>query len=125
MLVASFVAALLSAVEVTYSAPIEGSSPPSDPYNCGYVRTRWNSSAVAGIFALESCTLFYYNETIGNYQDAFAYTLYGGCTCRFYSIVEDCLKNAPVPQYTGSTDRWHEPLFAEPRPTWYTCHESK
>ncbi|KAF9695972.1 hypothetical protein EKO04_006279 [Ascochyta lentis] len=114
MLAFSSIAVLLSAIRITHSAPIENPSLPYDPYNCGYVRTRWNSSVVAGIFALEGCAPFYYNETIGDYQDAFAYTL----------VAEDCSKNASVPQYTGSTDRWHEPLFAEPRPTWYNCYES-
>ncbi|KAF2622123.1 hypothetical protein BU25DRAFT_463082 [Macroventuria anomochaeta] len=97
----------------------------ADPYNCGYVRTRWNSSVVAGIFALGHCEPFYYNETIGAYQDAFAYTLYGGCTCRFYSLAEDCSENVSVPEYTAPTDRWREPLFAEPKPAWYNCYENK
>ncbi|KAF1924502.1 uncharacterized protein M421DRAFT_8804 [Didymella exigua CBS 183.55] len=97
----------------------------ADPYNCGYVRTRPSSSVVAGIFALNKCEPIFYNETISDYQDAFAYTLYGGCSCRFYTLEEDCSISSPVPVYTGSTDRWREPLFADPRPTWYNCHESK
>ena len=86
ILTSSLLAAFLLAIHFTQSAPVK---PPvtADPYNCGYVRTRYNSSVVAGIFALETCTPFYYNESIGNYQDAFAYTLYGGCTCRFYPYV--------------------------------------
>ena len=87
MLATSLLTALLSAVHVTQSAPVDNLAISADPYNCGYVRTRWNSSVVAGIFALGHCEPFYYNETIGAYQDAFAYTLYGGCTCRFYSSV--------------------------------------
>jgi hypothetical protein len=76
--------ALLSAVPITLSTPIGTTAMSEDPYNCGYVRTRPNSSVVAGIFAHDACMPFFYNETIRDYQDAFAYTLYGGCSCHFY-----------------------------------------
>ena len=140
MLVSSLLTAFLSVVQTTQSAPVDNPSMSAEPYNCGYVRTRWNSSVVAGIFAFGACEPFYYNETIGDYQDAFAYTLYGGCACRFYSYVlsqsygallnqdrfaEDCSKNVSVPEYTGPTDRWREPRFAEPKPAWYSCYESE
>jgi len=140
MLTTTFLTAVLSAVRITQSAPVDNLTISADLYNCGYVRTRWNSSVVAGIFALGDCAPFYYNNTIGGYQDVFAYTLYGGCTCRFYSCVpvpgldnallsrsryaEDCSKNASVPEYADPTDRWHEPLFADPKPSWYNCHKS-
>jgi hypothetical protein len=84
MLAVSALVTLLSAVSTTMSAPVDNPAISADPYNCGYVRTRPNSSAVAGIFAYDSCMPFFYNETIRDYEKAFAYTLYGGCTCRFY-----------------------------------------
>ena len=87
MITNPFLAAFMSAIQMTHSAPVENPTTATDPYNCGYVRTRWNSSVIAGIFALDNCEPFYYNETIGGYQDAFAYALYGGCACRFYSCV--------------------------------------
>jgi hypothetical protein len=55
-----------------------------DPYNCGYVLTRHNSSAYASIHAWNHCVVIYYNETIRDYQDAYAYHMYGGCECKFY-----------------------------------------
>lgn len=78
---------LLSAAQLTQSMPVDTLAPLADPYNCGYVRTRLNSSAIAGIFAFDACKPFFYNETINGYQDAFAYALYGGCSCRFYPYV--------------------------------------
>ena len=87
MLANCLLTTLLSTVQITQSAPVNSPTMSADPYNCGYVHTRWNKSAVAGIFALGKCEPFYYNETTGACQDAFAYTRYGGCTCRFYSFV--------------------------------------
>ena len=37
---------------------------------------------------------------------------------------DDCVGNVVVPEYTGSTDRSHEPAFGSPRPAWYHCEES-
>lgn len=87
MFAQSVLATLLLAAPFTRSVPLYDLHISINPYNCGYVRTRWNSSVVAGIFAYGACKPFYYNETIGGYQDAYAYTLYGGCDCRFYSYV--------------------------------------
>ncbi|KAF3053166.1 hypothetical protein E8E11_011289 [Didymella keratinophila] len=101
------------------SAPVGNTANSTEPYNCGYVRTRPDSSAVAGIFAYDACMPFFYNETFHDYEKAFAYTLYGGCTCRFYSsAVQGCGRDLPAEEYTGSTDRWNEPLFADPQPIW-------
>lgn len=74
----SLVVPLLTAL--TSSLPT--SSP--EPYMCGYVLTRHNSSAYASISALDACAPFYYNETNQDYQDAFAYKLFGGCECGFF-----------------------------------------
>lgn len=87
MIGTSLLAIFLSAAQITQSVPVDSSTISAEAYNCGYVRTRWNSSVIAGVFAFGDCVPFYYNETIGDYQDAFAYMLYGGCTCRFYSCV--------------------------------------
>ena len=84
MLALSVIVTLLSAAPTTLSAPAGIMANSTEPYNCGYVRTRPNSSAVAGIFAYDACMPFSYNETIHDYEKAFAYTLYGGCTCHFY-----------------------------------------
>jgi hypothetical protein len=81
-----FLTVFLSSIRFTQSAVVI-SLATADSYNCGCVRTRWNSSVVAEIFALEVCVPFYYNETICNYQDAFSYTLYRGRACRFHSYV--------------------------------------
>ena len=59
------------------------STPTPEPYNCGYALTRHNSSAFVGLYAHDRCEIFFFNETIIGYQDAFAYRLYGGCECRF------------------------------------------
>ena len=76
---------LLSALPHTHGSPFAPPSPSTTTaYNCGYVRTRWNSSAVAGVFAFSACTPFFFNTTTNDYQDAFAYTLYGGCRCQFW-----------------------------------------
>ena len=48
-----------------------------------YVLTERNSSSYAGLSAFESCTPIYFNQTINDYQDAFAYRLWGGCKCSF------------------------------------------
>jgi hypothetical protein len=55
-----------------------------DPYMCGYVLTRQNSSAYAGLSAFGYCEPIYYNETIHGWQDAYAWKMFGGCECRFY-----------------------------------------
>jgi hypothetical protein len=84
MFYASILTGMLSAISPIYAAPFPHTALEADPYNCGYVRTRWNSSVVAGISAFGACTPFFFNDTINDYQDAFAYTLYGGCHCQFY-----------------------------------------
>ena len=71
--------ALLSTIPSTTSLPTV-----PEAYNCGYVLTRHNSSAYAGLSAFNRCEPFYYNATIKNYQEAFAYHLYGGCGCKFF-----------------------------------------
>ena len=62
------------------------SAPVSDPnYNCGYVFTKPNENVHASLSAYDTCASFYYNSTINGYQDAYAYKLFGGCKCGFYS----------------------------------------
>jgi hypothetical protein len=81
----TFVAGLLSTLPVTISAPV--STVPElygEPYNCGYVLTVRNSSAYASVSAFSDCTAIYYNQSIPGYQDAYAYSLYGGCQCSFH-----------------------------------------
>lgn len=80
----SVIVALLSAAPTILSAPVGNTANSIEPYNCGYVRTRPNSSAVSGIFAYDASMSFFYNESIHDYEKAFSYMLYGGCTCRFY-----------------------------------------
>jgi hypothetical protein len=67
---------LLSAVATYPTAP--------DLYNCGYALTRHNSSAYAGLYAWNRCEAIFYNNTIHGYQDAYAYSMYGGCECKFF-----------------------------------------
>lgn len=67
------------------AAPLTDPNP--EPYNCGYVLTEHNSSAYAGIYAHGFCEPIYYNETIRDFQDAYAYRMYGGCACQFYGYV--------------------------------------
>lgn len=62
----------------------ENLTPVPEPYNCGYVLTASNSSSFCGLYALDRCEAFFYNDTIADYQDAFAYHLYGGCECKFF-----------------------------------------
>ncbi|KAH6614816.1 hypothetical protein C7974DRAFT_320494 [Boeremia exigua] len=125
MFLSSLLAALLSAAPLTQSAPVDYPQIPADPYNCGYVRPHWNVSVVAGVFAYDSCSAFFFNETLGGWQDAFAYALYGGCICRFYTFTEDCLGNVKVPDYQGPTDRSRESLFPGSRPSWYRCRRTE
>jgi len=76
---------LLSALPITLSAPATAiQTRYDDPYQCGYVLTEHNSGAFAGLSAYSSCTPIYYNESIPGYQDAFAYSVFGGCRCSFY-----------------------------------------
>jgi hypothetical protein len=75
----AFLLSLLAASPITLSAPTY-----SELYNCGYVLTVRNSSAYAGISAFGDCTAIYYNQSIPGYQDAYAYSLYGGCQCSFH-----------------------------------------
>jgi len=89
MYLAIFLTSLLTSLPITLSAPV--STTPElygEPYNCGYVLTIRNSSAYAGISAYPpaqaECTAIYYNDTIPGYQDAYAYSLFGGCECSFH-----------------------------------------
>jgi hypothetical protein len=73
---------LTTLLPVSLAAP----AAPSDPtYQCGYVLTKPNANVHAGLSALESCTPFFYNDTVADYQDAYAYKLFGGCECGFYA----------------------------------------
>jgi hypothetical protein len=88
MIYAQILTVMLSAISPIHAAPFLHAALETEPYNCGYVRTRLNSSVVAGISAFGACTPFFFNKTINDYQDAFAYTLYGGCQCQFYRYFE-------------------------------------
>jgi hypothetical protein len=80
MLLTALLPALLSSLPPTSSLP----TTTRDLYQCGYVLTIHNSSAYAGLSAYDACAPFFYNDTISDYQEAFAYGLYGGCGCSFY-----------------------------------------
>ncbi|KAF2131800.1 hypothetical protein P153DRAFT_430016 [Dothidotthia symphoricarpi CBS 119687] len=122
MLLTSLLATLLSTVPTTLSAPVTVPVTLDNyPYQCGYARTRWNSSVIAGLSAWGTCTPFFWNATIVDYQDAFAYGIYGGCACRFYLNEEDCKGEVDVPVYTEPTPRWSDPFFDDPKPKWYDC----
>jgi hypothetical protein len=84
MLLISVATSLLSILPIALSAPAALPAALEDPYQCGYVLTERNSSSYAGLSAFKYCAPFYYNETISDYQDAFAYRLWGGCQCSFY-----------------------------------------
>jgi hypothetical protein len=85
MQLAAILTGLLSTLPATLSAPTSTLTGYGDPYNCGYVLTVRNSSAYAGLSAYTSCTPIYYNQSIPGYQDAFAYSLFGGCECSFHT----------------------------------------
>jgi hypothetical protein len=69
---------------LTALLPTSFSLPTLEHYNCGYTLTRYNSSAYVGLYAHNKCVDFFYNDTIADYQDAYAYHLYGGCECKFF-----------------------------------------
>jgi hypothetical protein len=81
MLIPTLLTALLS---IASSTPVATPITDLEPYNCGYVLTRHNSSAYAGLSAFKHCAPFYYNTTLGEFEVAFAYGLYGGCRCQFH-----------------------------------------
>jgi hypothetical protein len=76
MLLSYLLAALVSSASSRPTA--------AEPYNCGYVLTLRNSSAYAGVYAYDSCRPIYFNQTIQDYQDAYAYHMFGGCGCKFF-----------------------------------------
>ncbi|CAG5157040.1 uncharacterized protein ALTATR162_LOCUS4833 [Alternaria atra] len=117
MYLTTFLASLLSALPVALSAPTYG-----EPYNCGYVLTERNSSAYASISAYTDCTAIYYNQSIPGYQEAYAYSLYGGCQCSFHLSEEQCKGAIDPPMYEGPTGTpGEEPCFEDSNPKWYAC----
>ncbi|CAO2650676.1 Nn.00g019680.m01.CDS01 [Neocucurbitaria sp. VM-36] len=97
--------------------------PTSDPsYNCGYVLTKPNENVHASLAPYDTCASFYYNQSINGYQDAYAYKLFGGCACGFYSTRDKCM-NEDGPFVEGPTkgEYWEVLNFAEPKPKWYNC----
>ncbi|KAI4924821.1 hypothetical protein J4E85_007938 [Alternaria conjuncta] len=127
MYLATILTGLLSSLTITLSAPL-ATTPElyGEPYNCGYVLTIRNSSAYAGISAYPpaqaECTAIYYNDTIPGYQDAYAYSLFGGCECSFHLTEDDCKGATDPPMYEGPTgDPGEEPCFEDPNPKWYRC----
>ncbi|KAH6860761.1 hypothetical protein BKA58DRAFT_39194 [Alternaria rosae] len=123
MYLATFLTSLLSSLPITLSAPISTTSELyGEPYNCGYVLTERNSSTYASVSAFSECTAIYYNYTIPGFQDAYAYSLYGGCQCSFHLSEDDCKGSANPPMYEGPTGRpGEEPCFQDPNPKWYKC----
>ncbi|EDU39917.1 hypothetical protein PtrSN002B_010078 [Pyrenophora tritici-repentis] len=120
----NILATLLSALPITLSAPATGiQARYDDPYQCGYVLTKPKSSVFAGLSAYSSCTPIYYNESIPGYQDAYAYSVFGGCRCNFYVSDTQCAEAATRQSYEGPTpgEPGQEPCFEEPKPKWYTC----
>jgi hypothetical protein len=75
---------LLSYLLVTLASTTSSLPTAVEPYNCGYVLTLHNSSAYAGVYAYDSCKPIYFNQTIQDYQDAYAYHMFGGCKCKFF-----------------------------------------
>jgi len=84
---------LLATLPVTHSAPVSALTRYDEPYMCGYVLTIQNSSAYAGLSAYSSCTAIYYNHSIPGYQDAYAYSVFGGCGCSFHVYASSYKKN--------------------------------
>ncbi|KAF1837243.1 hypothetical protein BDW02DRAFT_491799 [Decorospora gaudefroyi] len=127
MYLTSILATLFSTLPATLSAPSSPLRHASDPYQCGYVLTARNASVYAGLSAYSACTAIYYNQSIPGYQDAYAYTLYGGCQCTFHLTGEDCFKDTEAPIYHGPTfgKPGQESLFEEPMPKWYNCVRSE
>ncbi|RMZ69147.1 hypothetical protein GMOD_00003072 [Pyrenophora seminiperda CCB06] len=119
----SIIVTLLSALHVTFSAPATSLQARDDPYQCGYVLTELNSSAFAGLSEYSTCTPIYYNESIPGYQDAFAYSVYGGCQCHFFESETECDEATNCQTFEGPTpgEPGTEPCFDEPKPKWYTC----
>lgn len=76
---------LTTLLPVSLAAPAAPAAPSDPNYQCGYVLTKPNANVHAGLSALESCTPFFYNDTVADYQDAYAYKLFGGCECGFYA----------------------------------------
>jgi hypothetical protein len=77
MMLLSYLLATL--VPATSSLPTN-----AEQYNCGYVLTAHNSSSYAGVYAYEECKPIYFNQTIQDFQDAYAYHIFGGCQCKFF-----------------------------------------
>jgi hypothetical protein len=71
---------LLTILRITSSLPTST----HDPYMCGYVLTAYNSSTYAGLSAFGRCESFFYNKTIHDWQDAYAWKLFGGCEYQFH-----------------------------------------
>ncbi|KAJ5027201.1 hypothetical protein PSV08DRAFT_247580 [Bipolaris maydis] len=116
----SILIGLLSTLPSTLSAPASSVAHNDDPQMCGYVLTVQNSSAYAGISAYSSCTPIYYNQSIPGYQAAFAYSIFGGCRCKFHGSEQDCVSGQDAPVYEGPIGEvGKEPHFGEPKPKWY------
>ncbi|KAF2032522.1 hypothetical protein EK21DRAFT_60600 [Setomelanomma holmii] len=111
MLFTYFLTALLP---VASTAPVQNRNPES--YNCGYLLTEHNSNSYAGIYAHDYCESIYYNQTISDYEDAYAYHIFGGCGSE-----ASCMVNMDDPIYTGPTQANKAVDFAEPKPKWYIC----
>lgn len=82
MLPTKLITTLLVTLPSIFSAPV---TVPGHDYNCGYVLTKPDENVHAGLSAFDTCNPFFYNSTIGNFQDAYAYKLIGGCSCGFYA----------------------------------------
>ncbi|KAI8936171.1 hypothetical protein NX059_006605 [Plenodomus lindquistii] len=94
-----------------YAPPSTPSSPPDytlpEPYNCGYALTEHNSSTSVSLPAINWCAPIYYNESIPGYQEAWAYSLYGGCRCGFFRYVGGLLWALSVENVREADVHWH------------------
>ncbi|KAF1944533.1 hypothetical protein EJ02DRAFT_340781 [Clathrospora elynae] len=124
MHLSTLLSVLLASLPSTLSFPASN-LPADDPYQCGYVLTEHNSSAYAGLSAFSYCSPFYYNQSISGFQDAFAYRLWGGCQCEFYSDAEECWGVGGAPVCEGPTTEKDDVKFEKPMPMWYYCKRTE
>ncbi|KAH7388662.1 hypothetical protein BKA66DRAFT_568987 [Pyrenochaeta sp. MPI-SDFR-AT-0127] len=113
---------LLAVLPNTLSAPVsvQGYN------NCGFVLTKPEENVHAGLTAFDACTHFFYNTTIEDYQDAYAFNLFGGCKCGFYVEQNECethVNSGPFLDGPTRGEYWETIEFAEPKPKWYNCFQ--
>ncbi|KAH8727693.1 hypothetical protein GQ44DRAFT_611175 [Phaeosphaeriaceae sp. PMI808] len=113
MLDAFFLVSLISKIHIVLSLAIS-----KEPYMCGYVLPMRNVSLFTGLMDLQYCAPFFFNETLNDYQEAFAYSLFGRCVCH---SDQTCAEFIDSPIIKGPTQP-NEPVeFSSPKPKWYYC----